>query len=168
MTRLFAVHGGPSIYAIVKAETNDEAFDVFAKSQINDQIFREHVDYFSVNANLLEDFYLDEEGSFFDSETGSLRKDLLNLNENDCVDYINRCIEENARRFWNDAPQIAEEYLSELFKERETNRIEPALFSEDFYVDTFKRIVKDGQWYDEFEIVEVDLSEDGSQIIYRS
>ncbi len=167
MPKLFAIAAGSDVFAVVKAETKNEAFDLFAESQINDETFREEVDNFAVNASLLEHFYLDDKGSFFDSYTGSYRKDLLSLHENDRENYVNRCIEENAKRFWDDAPQFAEEYLSELFREDETECVERA-FSNEFYIDTFKRIVKQGRWYDDFEICEINLSEEPLKIIYKS
>lgn len=167
MPKLFGIAAGSDVFAVVKAETKNEAFDLFAESQINDETFREEVDTFVVNASLLEHFYLDDKGSFIDSYTGSYRKDLLSLHENDRENYVNRCIEENAKRFWDDAPQFAEEYLSELFKEDEIN-CDERNFSNEFYIDTFKRIVKQGRWYDDFEICEINLSEEPLKIIYKS
>lgn len=60
MPKLFGIAAGSDVFAVVKAETKNEAFDLFAESQINDETFREEVDNFAVNASLLEHFYLDD------------------------------------------------------------------------------------------------------------
>lgn len=44
MPKLFGIAAGSDVFAVVKAETKNEAFDLFAESQINDETFREEVD----------------------------------------------------------------------------------------------------------------------------
>lgn len=53
MKKLYAVHGGENIYSIVKADFKEEAFDVFASHQMEDEIFKEHISEFVVNNSLL-------------------------------------------------------------------------------------------------------------------
>jgi hypothetical protein len=166
MSNLYAIHGASSIYAVITAKTKERAFDIFAKSQINDVNLRSDIDSFIVNASLLEKFYRDEEGSFHDDYTGNYPDRIRSMNEVDREKYVISHIEKNARAYWINTPEHAETYLGELKKswEEEDNYI-PA-FSDDFYIETIKLIITDGNWYEDFAIVKVELSEEDIQIIY--
>jgi hypothetical protein len=166
MDNLFAVHGGPSIYALVKAKTEQEALNIFAGSQMDNDIIREEIDSFIVNASLLGKFYKDEYGSFHDDYTGDYPDRIQEMDEDDRERYVQFHIERNARDFWKNTPEHAEIYLQELKKSYEGEEFYTASFSEDFYIETIKLIIESGNWYEDFAIKKVDLSENEYQIIY--
>ena len=165
MSNLYAVHGGSSFYALVKAETEDEVFTIFAKSQINDETLLEEIDSFIVDGSLLEKFYHDEHEHFFDDFTGEYPERIKKMNEEDRERYVEYHIEKNVREFW-DTPEYAEMYLQELKKSWNGENNNPA-FSDDFYVETIKLIIEEGNWYEDFVIKKVDIVENECQIIYR-
>jgi hypothetical protein len=167
MSNLYAVHGGSSIYALVKAKSEQGAFDTFVKSQIDDETLREEIDSFTVNSGLLEKFYKDESGHFSDYYTGEFPERIKQLKEEDRENYVEYNIEKNVKEFWGDTPEHAESYLKELKKSQRGEGNNNPSFSEDFYVETMKLIINEGNWYEEFAIVKVDILENDYQIIYR-
>ncbi|WP_294751131.1 hypothetical protein [uncultured Exiguobacterium sp.] len=166
MTKLYAIHGGSSIFALVRAKTRDEAFDVFAKNQIINNSFREEIDSLSINGSLLDKFYRDDSG-YFISDFGGYPERLLKMDEEDREKYIDFHIEKNIKKFWGEFPQHAEAYLKELKAISKNEDIGEPSFSEDFYVQTIKLIIADGEWYDSFDIVEVEIPETKFQVIYQ-
>lgn len=166
MTKLYAIHGGPSIFALVKAKTKDEAFDIFAKNQIENVSFREEIDSLAIDGSLLAEFYRDDSG-YFMSDFGGYPERLLKMNEEDREKYVDFHIEKNVKNFWREFPQHAEAYLKELKAISENEDVEEPSFSEDFYIQTIKLIIADGEWYDDFDIVEVEIPEANYQIIYQ-
>jgi hypothetical protein len=167
MTKLYAVHGGESIFTVVKADSEKEAFDIFAENQIDDESLVEQITEFITNASILEDFYRDEEGHFLEEITGDYPERLAAMDDEDRVRYINGWIEKNVKEFWNDQPQFAEDYLNELYKSRESDEYYTGQFSKAFMIDTIKRIINGGKWYNDFEIVEIDLSDSNYQLVYE-
>lgn len=166
MNNLYAVHGGGSIYAVVKAESTEKAFDIFAKNQIEDETLSEKITEFITNSSLLEDFSKDGGGSFHDDYTGEYPERLESMSDEEKERYVTGWIEKNVREFWSDQPQFAEEYIRELNKSYESDDFYTGKFSEEFMIDTIKRIICLGNWYDDFGIVEIDLGENDYQIIY--
>lgn len=166
MTKLYAIHGRPSIFVLVRAKTKNEAFDIFAKTQIEDDSFREEIDSFTINDSLLYKFYRDDSG-YFMNDFGDYPERLLKMDKEDRKKYINSHIEKNIKIFWREFPQHAEAFLKELKANSENEDIKEPSFSEDFYVQTIKLIIADGNWYDSFDIVEVEIPEANYQIIYQ-
>ncbi|MGJ9383890.1 hypothetical protein [Salipaludibacillus sp. CF4.18] len=166
MSNLYGVHGGSSIYALVKAKSEQEAFNIFAKSQIDDETLREEIDSFIVNASLLEKFYRDEHGHFHDDYTGEYPERIQRMKEEDRENYVENHIEKNVRKFWESTPEHAETYIKELKKSWEEGNYHPS-FSEYFYVETIKLIINEGNWYEDFAIVKIDMLEHDYQIIYK-
>lgn len=164
--KLFAVHGGPSIYALVQATDKEDALNVFAKGQIEDETIREEIDNFIVNGSLLEKFYRDEKGSFFEDLTGEVRSDLQHLSEDKLFEYQKKCITENVYEFWGKRSDLADEYLAELNKSLDSEDFYTANFSEEFYIETIKLIIQGGNWFNDFEIVEVESSSN-YQVIFQ-
>jgi hypothetical protein len=167
MKKLYAVLGKPSVYGVVKAESKEEAFDVFAKSQLEDGNFTEEITEFITNFSLLGEFFKDDEGSFHNDCTGEYPERLEIMSDEEQEQYVKGWIEKNVRAFWHDQPQFAEEYIRELNKSYESDDFYTGQFSEEFMIDTIKRIINAGNWYDDFEIVEIDLEENDYQIIYE-
>ncbi|MGE1198301.1 hypothetical protein ACQJ18_26815 [Priestia megaterium] len=167
MTLFFAIHGGESIYSVVKAESKEDAFTEFARGQISDESMMEEINSFVTNGSLLEHFFHDENGHFLDDITGELSSSVLAIKEEDRMDYIDSHIAKNAREFWSDKPEYAALYLQELEKSRKEGIDYEPSFSEEFYIDTIKRIIKKTKWYSEFEIVEINLEDKAYQLIYR-
>ncbi|MGX7595607.1 hypothetical protein ACWNS2_10180 [Planococcus plakortidis] len=167
MENLYGVHAGSSTFVIVKANSEQEALDVFAKSQINDELLREEIDSFIVNSSLLEKFYKDEHGHFLEDFTGDYNQRLLNMNDVDRENYIQFHIEKNVREFWKDTPEHAESYLKAIKEYTEINAETLPSFSEEFYIETIKLIIRDGKWFGDFGIVKIELSEKDYQVIYE-
>jgi len=166
MKKTFVVYAGPNICIAVNAESEEQAFERFAETQIMDETFRDHVETFIVNASLLEEFYSDENG-FLLKENGDFKAHLLKIeDEEECFNYIYSCVEKNVRNFWSDAPQYAEEYLREYRNNNNVDYYEVS-FSREFYIDTFKRVVDLGDWYDDLVIKEIDLSTRDVQVIFN-
>lgn len=167
MGNLYGVHGGPSIFAVVKANSEEEAIHIFAKNQINDELLKEEIDSFIVNSSLLEKFYKDENGHFFDDFTGDYDKRLLSMESDEREEYIQQHIERNVREFWKATPEHAETYLKELNKYLEQGGEGSSSFSEEFYVETIKLIIDGGNWYEDFGVIKIEMSQKEFQVIYR-
>ncbi|MFF3023424.1 hypothetical protein ACFVRR_12330 [Gottfriedia sp. NPDC057948] len=166
MEKTFVVYAGPDICVAVNAESEEQAFERFAENRIMDETFRDHVDHFIVNFSLLEEFYSDDKGFLLD-EDGEFKEHILKIeNDKECIKYINNCIENNVKKFWSDAPQFAEEYMREYRNNKNIDFYETN-FSREFYIDTFKRVVALGDWYDDLVIKEIDLSTRDVQVIFN-
>lgn len=167
MTKLYAVHGGPSIFALVRAKTKDEAFHIFVENQIEDEGFKDEINGLTINGSLLDKFYRDDNG-YFMNNFGEYPEKLSKMSKEDREKYVDFHIEKNVKSFWGDFPQHAEAYLKELKAINEGKDIEEPSFSKDFYIQTIKLIIADGEWYDDFAIVEVEIPETNYQIIYSN
>lgn len=164
MEKLYAVHDGEEYFAIVKGDSKEGAFESFVESKIEDRYIQEHITEFIVNSSLLEEFYRDEEGSFFDNFTGDVVDRLSHMNDEEQLEYINSCIEKNVREFWDDKHEFAEEYLRELKKSQESTEPYSGDFSIEFIIDTAKRLILNTDWMN-INIVELDLSDKNIQVI---
>ncbi|WP_200411898.1 hypothetical protein [Virgibacillus salexigens] len=57
MGNLYAIHGGESVFAIVKASSKKNAFDVYASNQMeDDKHIWEYISEFKINDCLLEEY----------------------------------------------------------------------------------------------------------------
>jgi hypothetical protein len=164
--RIFAINGDGSIFAVVRGEIKEEAFDIFAKNRKGSECFREYVDNLSFHTSFLETFYGDEKEDFIDT-SGKYIKDLLEMSGKERDAYIKKNFEENVREFWSEAYKFADEYLSEFYRSRQEGWDETVQFSDGFYVDTFKRLVKNHKWYESFNIVEIEGTDKDIQIIFE-
>lgn len=167
LTNLYAVHAAPSIFSVIEAESEEVAFDIFATNQIENEFFNEYISEFTINAGLLEKFYKDDEGSFFDSHTGDLPDRIKKLDQVQQNNHIHSWIKKNVNQFWSDKPQFADEYLKELDKNSRSNEPYTSSFSKGFWISTIKKIIQTGTWYDNFEIVKIDLTKNNYQLIYE-
>jgi len=169
MSKFFAVHGGESIYAVVKAHSKEEAFTEFARGQMDDDRMMDEINSFSATESLLEQFFHDENGHFFQSTTGELElsPSVLAIEEHRRNDYIDSHVAKNAYDFWEDKFEYAEMYLQELENSHMKGLDYEPSFSEEFYIDTIKRIIQRTKWFPEFKIIEIDLENKNYQLIYR-
>lgn len=158
---------GHTISAI-KAESKEEAFDIFSTHQIDDENFNIFIKSLSINDGLLEKFYHDDQGYLFDIDQNKPPERLQQLNEQEKEDYIDAWIEKNAKEFWKDEPQFALEYLRELDKAKQSNVPYTIEFSDEFLVFTLKKIIQQGDWYEEFDIVKINLTDKNYQEIHRN
>lgn len=168
MTKLYAVYRGENTFAVVKAESEEEAFNIYAEHQVNDEIFREYITQFFANDSLLAKFYKDDDGYFFDYFTGDYQQRLKVMSYEDRNTYINLWIEKNVKAYWHDQPQFAHEYIRELRKSIETEDHYVGHFSDEFMIDTIKRIIKDVSEYEAFGIAEINLATSDYQLIFES
>lgn len=167
MNNLYAIHGGESLFSIVKANSKEDAFDIFAGNQIEDEIMNEYISNFIINDSLLEKFYQDNDGHFSNMQ-GDLPERIRKLDKDQQQPYINSWIEKNVNDFWNDKPHFAAEYLNEFYKIYNSNGSYRGNFSYDFWVNTIKKIIQQDDWYEDFEIVKIDLTNNNYQLIYRA
>lgn len=58
-------------------------------------------------------------------------------------------------------------YLQELENSHMKGLDYEPSFSEEFYIDTIKRIIQRTNWFTEFKIIEIDLENKNYQLIYR-
>lgn len=167
MESLFAVHGDSSIFAVVKANSEEEALDIFARNSISDEVLIEYIKSFAVNDGLFEGFFGDEQGYFYKEGLLEYVDRILALSEEDRAAYVNFHIKKNIENFWYNAPQFAEEYYLELQKYWNSEDGHEPDLSEEFYVDTIKKILNNGSWYKEFRIIRIDLSFNNYQLIFE-
>lgn len=165
MEKLYVARDDESITVILKAESKEEAFDIFAKTRLKDNRLLEEITEFSTDS-LLGFFEKDDKGSFYDGYTGGYPERLNIMSDEEKEIYVDDWIEKNIKKFWADQPQFAEEYLRELHKSYESEGCYVAEFSEEFMIDAIKKIICTGKWYDNFEIVEVDLEGKEYQVLY--
>jgi len=167
LTNLYAVHGRENIFTVVKANSKKEAFDVFASNQIKDENLNDFITNFAINEGLFEQFYKDDQGSFLDNYMNGGPERLQQLNEQERETYIDSWIEKNINQFWNDEPQFATEYLEEFNKGIQSNDFYKPEFSHDFWVNTIKKVIQQRDWYEDFDIIKIDLADHDYQLIYR-
>lgn len=167
MDNLFAVYGDSSIFTIIKAETEEEALDIFVRNNLDDDILIEYIVSFAVNDGLLENFYRDEQGYLLNKNGFEYADRILALPEEEQERYIEFHIKKNAKKFWYNAPQFAEEFYRELTKNWESEDGYAPNFSEEFYVDTIKRIITNELWYKELKFIPIDLKERNYQLIFQ-
>lgn len=151
----------------IKAESKEEAFDIFATHQIDDENFNIFIKSLSINDGLLEKFYHDDQGYLFDINQNKPPERLQHLNEQEKEDYINKWIERNAKEFWADEPQFASEFLQEVEKAKQADRPDAEQFSNDFLLSTIKKLIQQGDWYEGFDIVKIDLTDKNYQVIFK-
>lgn len=136
MESLFAIHGDSSIFAVVKANSEEEAFDIFARNSLNDEVLIEYINSFIVNDGLIEDFFRDEQGYFYKEDEPEYEDRILAMTAEEQERYVEINIKKNIDNFWSNTPQFAEEYHRELQRYwNSEDDIEPE-FSESFYVET--------------------------------
>ncbi len=167
--KTFIVYAGPETVIAVKANNKDQAYNLFAESRIDDEFLSEEINNFIINGSLLSKFYCDEKGSFFDDYTGEYPSRILKMPKDKREEYVEHHIQKNIQNYWSDRPEFAEEYLREYKKAHEDEYLEEMYtpsFSKEFYIDTIKRIINTGNWYDGFEIAELDLVDKELQVIY--
>lgn len=166
LEKLYVAHNVEGLISIIKANSKEEAFDIFVTNKVkeDDDIIKEHVSEFITNSSLLENFFKDNIGSFFDSFTGDYPARLKGMNEKDLNEYVESWIIKNVREFWYDKPHFAEEYIRELNKSKYIDFYQGE-FSDEFWVDVTKRLILQGDWYDDFNIVEINLQNDNYQVI---
>lgn len=162
MNELYAVHGGESIFSIVKANSKEEAFNIFARNQIEDENLNKFITELGFDGGLYESFYKDDRGYLMCNP-----KRLEQFNEQEKENYIDSWVEKNVNQFWSDEPEFAKEYLKELNKAYRSTCFYQPTFSQDFWVATIKRIILHENWYEDFDIVKIDLAASDYQLIYR-
>jgi len=167
LDHLYVVYALEGTISVVKAKSKEEAFDIFAMNQIGDENFNIFIKSSSINGGLLEEFYHDDQGYLFDTGQNKYPERLQQLNEQEKKDYVDAWIERNAKEFWEDEPQFALEYLQELDKAKQSNAPYTIEFSDAFLVFTLKKIIQQGDWYEGFDIVKIDLTDKNYQIIYK-
>lgn len=153
--KTYVVHSDESVFAVVQAKDKEEAFDIFAKNQIDDKIFLQDINDFSINLSFFENFYHDDQGYLMEEETG---EDVTRLkNRGDRNEYIEKWVEKNIKDFWEEKPHLAEEYLRE-YKESLEHRefFYTPEFSEEFKIETYKLMVTKINWSGEVKIIEID------------
>ncbi|QST02633.1 hypothetical protein IMZ31_18975 (plasmid) [Pontibacillus sp. ALD_SL1] len=154
MKTLYAVIVPDHNITIVRAQSEEEAFDLYARENINDPFFLEEVESMAVNASLMEKFFHDEKGSMFD-DYKVVPDRLSQFSEEERQRYEDSWIRKNIRAFWSDRPRFAEEYIEEWEKSKRDENYTP-LYTTEFLVDTYKRLAKMDNFYEDFKIVPID------------
>jgi len=167
MDNLFAIHGDSSIFAVVKAKSEEEAYDIFVRNSLGDEVLIEYINSFAVNDGLMEDFCCDEQGYFYKEDDFEYVDRILAMTEEEQEEYIEFNIKKNIDNFWSNTPQFAEEYYRELQKAWESEYEHEPNFTEDFYVETIKKIFNNGSWFNEFRIIRIDLNTKDYQLIFE-
>lgn len=151
--------------SVVRAESKSEAFDIFARDLIDDKNLNIYIKNFALGDGLLSSFYHDDQDDL--SDENEYPGHLKQLNEQERDKYINAWIESNVRQFWDDEPQFASEFLQAMETAKRTGLSEASQFSDAFLVSTIKKVIQQGDWFDTFDIVKIDLKDTDYQIIYR-
>jgi len=166
LSHLYVVYTLNSTISVVKAESKEEAFDIFAMNQIDNESFKTFITSSSINLGLLEEFFEDNQGYLLDLYQDEYPERLQHLNEQEQEDYIDGWIERNVKEFWEDEPKFALEYLQELDKAKQSKAPYTMKFSDAFLMFTIKKIIQQGDWYEGFDIVKIDLTDKNYQTIY--
>ena len=167
MSHLYVLYALEHTISAIKAESKAEAFDIFARDLIDDENLNHFIKDFSLGDGLLSSFHHDDQGYLFDIDQNGYPERLQQLNEQEKDDYVDSWIESNARQFWNDEPQFSLEYLKELDKAKHSDNPYTGDFSDAFLVSTIKKLIQQGDWYEAFDIVKIDLSDTNYQVIYE-
>ena len=167
MSHLYVVYALDSKISVVEAESKGEALDTFVRDLMDDENLNYFIKDFSFGDGLLTQFYRDDQGYLFDIDQNEVPERLQQLNEQEKDDYIDSWIESNARQFWNAEPQFASEFLQELDKAKHSDSPQAHQFSNAFLVSTIKKIIQQGDWYESFDIVQIDLADTNYQVIYE-
>ncbi|MFQ3542838.1 hypothetical protein Q7A53_02045 [Halobacillus rhizosphaerae] len=162
MKKTFIIQEPLFLTATVRATTKEEAFDVFARHYSHDEKFRKLVNSFSPEKGLLGLFACDEHGSFFNEDEDQLiityHARFNSMSEVQKEKYMNEKIESNIREFWDDKPQLADEYIAEWRKisgNGHDSYNSCGKFSDAFYADVVKRT----KWFEEVSIHELTNNE---------
>ena len=165
MSKLYIIHDDEDLIATVKANSKKEALDNFARNRVDNINFMQHVTRFSIDDSLFEEFYRDDSGPLFDYYTNEYQERIKSLDELEKKKYIHSWIVKNVNEFWSNKPQFAAEYLDEYNKNYEVNGEYTAEFSHEFLVDTFKKLIKRGDWFVGFKIVKIELEKENFLLI---
>jgi hypothetical protein len=174
VTKLFAINAGESLFAVAKAENEEEVITILVNRELEEQEdfgVRAHIDDFSIEG-LYGDFFHDEKGSFIDSHILDYPRHIRKMRTKERHTYIRSHVEKNARAFWKGHPFYADLYLREVKKyealeKEEGNTFRPH-FSEEFYFNTAKLIITGTDWYGgDVQIIEIDLTDRNYQLIFE-
>ncbi len=130
MYYLYFIHEETSICALVKAKSEEEAWWIFAKNQMGNEMVKDFIDSFH-DEGLFGDFYRDDIGAFLDLYTGELSERINKMSESYRRLYVSNHIKNNTREFWMYMPQHAEAYIREVEKGWHIEEYQPS-FSEEF------------------------------------
>lgn len=174
MTKLFAINAGASLFAVAKAENEEEVITILVNHELDEQEdfgIRAHIDDFSIEG-LYGDFFHDEKGSFIESHILDYPRYIRKMSTKERHAYIRSHVEKNARAFWKDHPFYVDLYLREVKKyegvEKNGGNTFRPHFSEEFYFNTAKLIITETDWYGEgFQIIEIDLTDRNYQLIFE-
>lgn len=167
MSHLYVIYALDYTISVVKADSKAAALDIFSMNLIDDENLNYFIKDFALGDGLLSSFYYDNQGYFFDKYPNEIPERLQQLNEQEKEYYIDECIKKNAQEFWADEPQFASEFLQEVEKAKQADRSEAEHFSNDFLVSTIKKLIQQGDWYEAFDIVKIDLTDKNYQVIYK-
>lgn len=168
MEKLYVVYALESSITVVKANSKEEALDVFADTQVNNEILEEIISRFSLSDGLYQDFFRDEKGCLYDYGVDDLAKRVKDMEDED--EYIQSCIEKNVKDYWKNEPHFATEYLKELAKAHAhvpSDEFYNPAFSDGLKANALKKFIKEEEWYEHFDIVEINLKEKNHQLIYQ-
>ncbi|MFP5109691.1 hypothetical protein ACSU6B_23475 [Neobacillus sp. C211] len=166
MDKLFSVVFAGDYGAIVKSKDDDldSILTIVAKNMFEtDNDVVNEINSFSVNMSLMEKFFRDEHGHFYDS-FGDYKPHIKAMEADEAHDYMDNHVEKNVRLFFGD--QLAEEFMREYKKSIEHNKkyngedvwedYKPQL-SEEFYIEAIKLIIKSESYFGEIFVEEIDL-----------
>ncbi|MGG1887019.1 hypothetical protein ABDI02_13465 [Priestia megaterium] len=114
MTKLFAINAGESLFAVAKAENEEEVITILVNRELEEQEdfgIRAHIDDFSIEG-LYGDFFRDEKGSFIESHILDYPRYIRKMSTKERQTYIQSHVEKNARAFWKEHPFYADLLLA--------------------------------------------------------
>lgn len=167
MSKIYSAHVRSNMFAVISANSKEEALDVFMNNQINNDIIRKHISEFIVGDSFFNRFYQDEIGPFYNGLTEDFPARIQEMSSTERSYYILSSIENNVKEYWKNSPQFSAEYIEQLNENNRSTEFYIGKFSNDFWFDTVKRVIKEDKWYGEIEINEIELEHNNYQLIYE-
>lgn len=158
MKKIYVVSALEASIQVVKANSKEEAFDIFTRTQLNSDSLEDGIDDIASVSHLYDRLFSDDSGNLYSFETNE------RIDETGREEYIKSAIEKNVKDFWKDEPHYATEYLDLLFNSEAPSDI--SIYSEGLKQSALKKFIQEGDWYEHFSIVEINLEESDHQVIY--
>ncbi|MFQ3542840.1 hypothetical protein Q7A53_02055 [Halobacillus rhizosphaerae] len=143
--------------AIVTATSEKKAVHNYAVENINLDSFRKYIHSTDYNYGLLNLFYYDKNGKYLRklSDNITVAPEEFDIKDIDILTSILDNVTENIKVFWEDKPKLAKEYLNKLERSQFENLPLSKIFTDEFYIETFKKLISRGIWFQDFSVIEI-------------
>ncbi len=128
---------------IINASNKMAAYQKFVRHYApTDDVLNDHICDPSINMGLMELFWRDENGYFFDSETGETKVP---------IEYAENCARKNIREFFGNHKNFADLYLEYIDKVESEDDIEKCQFPDEMV----NYIALNIEWYQDVTVIPI-------------